>query len=68
MSQSNIIEKEEEKEFGNEVQTILYRVPKKNHDAMVELSKPFTDIFRKHGGSTLGYISTQQYRERYGIY
>lgn len=49
MDKSNIIEKEEEKEFGNEVQTILYRVPKKNHDAMVELSKPFTNIFRKHG-------------------
>ncbi len=38
MDKSNIIEKEEEKEFGNEVQTILYRVPKKNHDAMVELN------------------------------
>jgi uncharacterized protein YbaA (DUF1428 family) len=49
MSQSNIIEKKEEKGFDNEVQTIFYRVPKKNHDTMVELSKPFTDLFRKHG-------------------
>ena len=47
MNTSNIIEKEERS--GNLVQLFIYRAPKKNHDAMVQLSKQCADFFRKHG-------------------
>ena len=51
MCKSNLIEKrgKENNDFGDEVQTVIYRFPKKDHDKMVEFTKPFTDIFRKHG-------------------
>ena len=44
MSQSDFIEKkgDEEKNLGDEIQTVIYRFPKKNHDKMVEFSNPFT--------------------------
>jgi len=56
MSQSDLIEKkgDEEKNLGDEIQTVLYRFPKKDHDKMVEVSKPFTDVFRKYGVSRWG--------------
>ncbi len=56
MSQSDLIEKkgDEEKNLGDEIQTVIYRFPKKNHDKMVEFSKPFTDVFRKYGVSRWG--------------
>jgi len=56
MSQSDLIEKkgDEEKNLGDEIQTVLYRFPKKDHDKMVEFSKPFTDVFRKYGVSRWG--------------
>jgi uncharacterized protein YbaA (DUF1428 family) len=56
MSQSDLIEKkeDEEKNFGDEIQTVIYRFPKKDHDKMVKFSKPFTDIFRKYGVSRWG--------------
>jgi uncharacterized protein YbaA (DUF1428 family) len=51
MSKSNEIEIEHKEEIrGNVVQQFIYRVPKKNHEAMVQLEKQFVDIFRKHGG------------------
>ena len=56
MSHSDLIEKkgDEEKNLGDEIQTVIYRFPKKNHDKMVEFSKPFTDVFRKYGVSRWG--------------
>ena len=56
MSQSDLIEKkgDEKKNLGDEIQTVIYRFPKKNHDKMVEFSKPFTDVFRKYGVSRWG--------------
>jgi uncharacterized protein YbaA (DUF1428 family) len=56
MIQSDLIEKKgkEEKEMGEEIQTVIYRFPKKDHDKMVEFSKPFTDVFRKYGVSRWG--------------
>ena len=56
MSQSDLIEKkeDEEKNFGDEIQTVIYRFPKKDHDKMVEFSKPFSDVFRKYGVSRWG--------------
>jgi hypothetical protein len=50
MSKSNGMEMEQEKEIGSIVQQFIYRLPKKNHDAMMQLEKQFIDIFRKHGG------------------
>ena len=55
MSQSDLIEKKGEikKNLGKEIQTVIYRFPKKDHDKMVEFSKPFTEVFRNmvfHGG------------------
>jgi uncharacterized protein YbaA (DUF1428 family) len=36
-------------EAGNYVQLFLYRVPKKNHDAIVQNLKQFVPWFKKHG-------------------
>jgi uncharacterized protein YbaA (DUF1428 family) len=36
---------------GSYVQLYIYRVPKKNHDAMVQLDKQIMPWFNKHGGS-----------------
>jgi uncharacterized protein YbaA (DUF1428 family) len=48
MSKSNVTEME--KEVGSQVQLFIWRIPKKNHDAMVRLQKQFNDILIKHGG------------------
>ena len=50
MSKSKVTEIKEEEEIGSIVQQFIYRLPKKNHDAMVHLEKQFIDVFRKHGG------------------
>ena len=34
---------------GEHVQIYVYKLPKKNHDAMVSLMKKFTTLYRKHG-------------------
>jgi uncharacterized protein YbaA (DUF1428 family) len=34
---------------GEYVQQFIYRLPKKNHEAMMKIQKQFNDIFRKHG-------------------
>jgi uncharacterized protein YbaA (DUF1428 family) len=49
MNKSNILEKEQEKEIGSHVQVFIYRVPKKNHDAIVQLNKQIKDSLPKHG-------------------
>jgi uncharacterized protein YbaA (DUF1428 family) len=47
MSKSNA--KEMEQEIGSQVQLFVWRIPKKNHDAMVKLQKQFNDILIKRG-------------------
>jgi uncharacterized protein YbaA (DUF1428 family) len=47
MSKSNMTEMG--KEVGNQVQLFIWRIPKKNHDAMVKLQKQFNDINIKYG-------------------
>jgi uncharacterized protein YbaA (DUF1428 family) len=47
MSKPNVTEMEQE--IGSQVQLFVWRVPKKNHDAMVKLQKQFNDILIKHG-------------------
>ena len=47
MSKSNITEIEQG--IGSEVAHFVYRVPKKNHDAMMQLNKQFADIIRNYG-------------------
>lgn len=37
-------------EIGNQIRVDIYRIPKKNHDEMVQNQKEFTDAFKKHGG------------------
>jgi uncharacterized protein YbaA (DUF1428 family) len=37
-----------EQGIGSEVSHFVYRVPKKNHDAIVQLSKEFGDIIRNY--------------------
>ncbi len=48
MSDSNITEIEQG--IGSEVDHFVVRAPKKNHDAMIQLGKRFSDILRKYGG------------------
>jgi uncharacterized protein YbaA (DUF1428 family) len=50
MGKSSEIEMEHEREVRSIVQQFLYRLPKKNHDAMIQLEKQFIDGFRKNGG------------------
>ena len=47
MKKSNVIEME--KEIGNQVQLFIWRIPRKNHDAMVKLQKQFNDLLIRHG-------------------
>ncbi|MGE5661839.1 MAG: DUF1428 family protein [Ignavibacteriales bacterium] len=62
MSKSNILEKEQAKEIGSHVQIFIYRVPKKNHDAIVRLNKQITDTLPKHGPlhSEFFYLSSTE--------
>ena len=53
MSKPSEMEMEQEKEIGSIVQQFIYRLPKKNHEAMIQLEKQFADAFRRNGG--LGY-------------
>ena len=47
MSKSSITEIEQG--IGSEVSHFVYRVPKKNHGAMMQLNKQFADIIRNYG-------------------
>ena len=47
MSNSNASEKEEE--TGNHVVLFIYRLPKKNHEALVQLGKQANEMFKKVG-------------------
>ena len=49
MDKLNITEKNERKELANQIEMIHFRLPKKNHDAMILFCKQFTDIFKKYG-------------------
>jgi uncharacterized protein YbaA (DUF1428 family) len=51
MSKSNITEIEQG--ISSEVSRFVYRVPKKNHEAMMQLNKQFADIMRKYGAPHL---------------
>lgn len=62
MSKSNILEREQEKEIGSHAQIFIYRVPNKNHDAIVRLNKQITDTLPKHGPlhSEFFYLSSTE--------
>ena len=47
MKNSNVMQME--KDIGNQVQLFIWRVPKKNHEAMVKLQKQFNDLLIKYG-------------------
>lgn len=47
MSNSNASEKEGE--IGNHVVLFIYRLPKKNHEALVQLGKQANEMFKKVG-------------------
>jgi uncharacterized protein YbaA (DUF1428 family) len=47
MSNSNASEKEEE--IGNHIVLFIYRLPKKNHEALVQLGKQANEMFKKVG-------------------
>jgi uncharacterized protein YbaA (DUF1428 family) len=42
-----------ERSIGSEVDHFIYRVPKKNHDAMVQINKQFADMITKYGATHL---------------
>ncbi|HEX5187282.1 MAG TPA: DUF1428 family protein [Nitrososphaeraceae archaeon] len=47
MSKSNILKNEQE--IGIHAQIFIYRVPKKNHDAIVQLNKQIKNSLPEHG-------------------
>jgi uncharacterized protein YbaA (DUF1428 family) len=51
MSESDLIGIEQR--IGSEVDHFVYRVPKNNHDSMVQLNKQFAEIMRKYGAPHL---------------
>jgi uncharacterized protein YbaA (DUF1428 family) len=51
MSKSSITEIEQW--IGSEVSHFVYRIPRKNHGAMMQLNKQFADIMRKYGAPHL---------------
>jgi hypothetical protein len=57
MSKSNLTETEQG--IGSEVAHFVYRAPKKNHDAMEQLTKHFAEIMRKYGGSAFNFPAKQ---------
>ena len=54
MSDSNTTEIEQG--ISSEVDHFVVRAPKKNHDAMMQLGKQFSDILKKYGGSNTLYF------------
>ena len=58
MSKPNVteVEKEKEKEIGNIIQQFICRLPKKNHDPMMQIAKQANDITRKHGALRVEYF------------
>ena len=60
MSKSNILENEQE--IGTHTQIFIYRIPKKNHDAIVQLNKQIKDTLPKHGPlhSEFFYLSSTE--------
>jgi uncharacterized protein YbaA (DUF1428 family) len=63
MEKKNESSMEIEEETGNYLQLFIYRVPKKNHDAIVQNLKQFVPWFKKHGARVeyyqLGRSETQ---------
>jgi uncharacterized protein YbaA (DUF1428 family) len=50
MTKSNILEKEQERnEIGSHAQIFIYRVPNRNHDAIVQLNKQIKESLPNHG-------------------
>lgn len=47
MNESNVIKKEQH--GGNYIDFLIYRLPKKNHEAMVQLNNQVTDTFKRYG-------------------
>jgi uncharacterized protein YbaA (DUF1428 family) len=56
MIRSNETEMEQEKEIGSIVQQFICPLPKKNHDAMLQIAKQANDITRKHGALRVEYF------------
>jgi uncharacterized protein YbaA (DUF1428 family) len=50
------LEDTKEQGIGSEVDHFVYRVPKKNHDAMVRINKQFADMIRKYGATHLVFL------------
>jgi len=49
MNNSDVIEKKENGQKGNYIVMFIYRVPKKNHEALIRLGKQVNDMFNKVG-------------------
>jgi uncharacterized protein YbaA (DUF1428 family) len=47
MSKSNEIETKQQ--IGSQLKIFFWRLPKKNHEAMVQFAKQVNDLFAKHG-------------------
>ena len=50
MDMINMNKTEIVQQLGNQIRFYIYRIPKKNHDKMVQNQKEFTNAFRKEGG------------------
>jgi uncharacterized protein YbaA (DUF1428 family) len=64
---NNKTESAKEMETGNYVELFFYWVPKKNHDAMVQLDKQFTGVFAKHGGTGMEFFQLSNSKAMEGL-
>jgi hypothetical protein len=51
-----------EKEIRNQIILVVSRIPKKNHDTSIQLTKQFEEIFKKLGGLRLGDFQLNNFR------
>jgi uncharacterized protein YbaA (DUF1428 family) len=64
---NNKTESAKEIETGNYVELFFYWVPKKNHDAMVQLDKQFTGVVAKHGGAEMEFFQLSNSKAMEGV-
>ena len=56
---SNLDSSANQKDSQGQVAIFLYRAPKKNHDAMMEVNRKSKDFFMKHGASNFEVFSLE---------
>jgi uncharacterized protein YbaA (DUF1428 family) len=49
LADKSVMNTEKQSEIGSQIRVDIYKIPKKNHDALVETENQFVETFRKQG-------------------